>query len=81
MGRLSEALESGRFVVTAELNSPKGTDLARLFEKAESLRNVVDAFNLTDSHRSRMGMSPLAVARLLVERDIEPILQMTCRAL
>ncbi|MCH8206207.1 MAG: methylenetetrahydrofolate reductase [Chloroflexi bacterium] len=77
--RLSDALESGRFVVTAELNPPKGTDLARLFEMAESLRSVVDAFNLTDSHRSHMSMSPLAVARLLVERDIEPILQITCR--
>ena len=79
LGRLSDALESGRFVVTAELNPPKGTDLTRLFEKAERLRGVVDAFNLTDSHRSRMSMSPLAVARLLVERDIEPILQLTCR--
>ena len=79
MSRLSDALASGRFVVTAELNPPKGTDLTDLFEKAESLREVVDAFNLTDSHRSHMSMSPLAAARLLVERGIEPILQVTCR--
>ncbi len=79
MSRLSDALASGRFVVTAELNPPKGTDLAPLFDKAESLRGVVDAFNLTDSHRSMMGMSPMAAARLLVERGIEPILQVTCR--
>ena len=79
LSRLSDALESKRFVVTAELNPPKGTDLTRLFKKAEGLRGVVDAFNLTDSHRSRMSMSPLAVARLLVERGIEPILQLTCR--
>ncbi len=79
MSRLSDALASGRFVVTAELNPPKGTDLTALFEKAEGLRGVVDAFNLTDSHRSQMSMSPLAVARLLVERGIDPILQMTCR--
>jgi len=79
MSRLSDALASGRFVVTAELNPPKGTDLTALFEKTEGLRGVVDAFNLTDSHRSQMSMSPLAVARLLVERGIDPILQMTCR--
>ncbi len=79
MSRLSDALASGRFVVTAELNPPKGTDLTALFEKAEGLRGVVDAFHLTDSHRSQMSMSPLAVARLLVERGIDPILQMTCR--
>ena len=79
MSRLSDSLASGRFVVTAELNPPKGTDLTSLLDKAELLRGVVDAFNLTDSHRSMMNMSPLAAARLLVERGIEPILQVTCR--
>lgn len=79
MSRLSDSLASGRFVITAELNPPKGTDLAALFDKADMLRGVVDAFNLTDSHRSMMNMSPMAAARLLVERGIEPILQVTCR--
>ena len=79
MSRLSDSLASGRFVVTAELNPPKGTDLTFLLDKAELLRGVVDAFNLTDSHRSMMNMSPMAAARLLVERGIEPILQVTCR--
>ena len=79
MSKFAEALQSGRFVVTAELNPPKGTDLASLYEKAETLKHVVDAFNLTDSHGSRMSMSPLAAARLLAERGIEPILQMTGR--
>ena len=43
------------------------------------LRDLVDAINLTDSHASRMTMSPLAVAHLLLDRGIEPILQVTCR--
>lgn len=79
MSKLKEALESGDFVVTSELNPPKGTRLSSLFKKAELLKSVVTAFNLTDSHGSRMTMSPLAVAHLLVERAIEPILQVTCR--
>ena len=79
MSKLKEALESSDFVVTSELNPPKGTRLASLFEKAELLKSAVTAFNLTDSHRSRMTMSPLAVAHLLVERAVEPILQVTCR--
>jgi 5,10-methylenetetrahydrofolate reductase len=66
-------------VVTAELNPPKGTHLAPLLAHAASLSGMVDAFNLTDSHSSRMTMAPLAVARLLVEQGIEPILQVTCR--
>lgn len=72
-------MQSGKFVVTSELNPPKGTDLASLLEKAEMLRDMVDAFNLTDSHASRMTMAPLAVAHLLLDRGIEPILQLTCR--
>ena len=76
---LSALLQSGKFVITTELSPPKGTDLAPLLERAESLRGVVDAFNLTDSHTARMSMSPIAAARLLLERGFEPILQMTCR--
>ena len=75
----AEVLRSGKFIVTAELNPPKGTNLAPLLAHAERLRDVVDAFNLTDSHSLRMTMAPLAVARLLVERGIEPILQVNCR--
>ena len=79
MSRFSEALESERFLVTAELNPPKGTDVGPLLEKADSLKETVDAFNLTDSHSSRMSMSPVAVAHLLADGGIESILQMTCR--
>jgi methylenetetrahydrofolate reductase (NADPH) len=79
MQPFAEALQSGKFLVTAELNPPKGTNLAPVLTHAERLSNVVDAFNLTDSHSARLTMAPLAVARLLVERGIEPMLQVTCR--
>jgi 5,10-methylenetetrahydrofolate reductase len=58
---------------------PKGTNLAPLLEKAETLKGLVDGFNLTDSASSRMTMAPLAVAHLLLDRGLEPILQFTCR--
>ena len=76
---LSDLLQSGKFVITTELNPPKGTELAPLLERAESLRGVVDAFNLTDSHTARMSMSPIAAAHLLQDRGLEPIMQLTCR--
>lgn len=76
---LSALLRSGKFVITTELNPPKGTNLVPLLERAESLRGVVDAFNLTDSHTARMSMSPVAAAHLLLDRGFEPILQITCR--
>ena len=76
---LAELLQSGRFAITTELNPPKGTNIAPMLERAESLRGAVDAFNLTDSHTARMSMSPIAAARLLLDIGLEPILQMTCR--
>ena len=79
MSKFAEALGSGRFVVTMELNPPKGTDLSALYEKAEILKDKIDAFNLTDSASSLMTMGPLAAAHLLLDRGIEPILQVTCR--
>jgi methylenetetrahydrofolate reductase (NADPH) len=79
MSALAAKIQSHRFVVTSELTPPKGVDLADLLAKAEALRSYVDAFNLTESHRARMAMAPTAVGRLLLERGIEPIVQMTAR--
>lgn len=79
MSQLAKAIKSGRFVVTSELNPPKGTDLTSLYERADMLKNSVDAFNITDSHAAKMSISPMAVAHLLMDRGIEPIMQMTSR--
>ena len=79
MPSFAEALTSGRFLVTAELTPPKGTDLSDLLRKAEMLRDWVDAFNLTDSASAIMTMAPIAAASALKQRGIEPILQVTGR--
>ena len=47
LSRLSDALKSQEFVVTAELNPPKGTDLAMLYRHADALRRMATAFNVT----------------------------------
>ena len=79
MQTFSESLKSGKFVVTTELNPPKGTDLRRLFRDADALSGMVDAFNLTDSPGANMSMAPIAAAHLMRDRGIEPILQVTGR--
>lgn len=79
MSSFAEALESGRFLVTAELNPPKGTDLSDLLRKAERLKGWVDALNLTDSASAIMTMAPIAAAALLKQHGFEPILQITGR--
>src|SRR5215470_19958466 len=79
MSKLEEKIRSGTFVVTTELNPPKGTDLTELFAKADALRELVDAVNITESPRARMAVEPKAVAHLLQDRGHEAIVQITAR--
>jgi methylenetetrahydrofolate reductase (NADPH) len=69
----------GRFTVTTELTPPLSGDPRRFLKKALPLRGLADAVNVTDGASARTYMSALAAAALLVQHDIEPILQLTCR--
>jgi 5,10-methylenetetrahydrofolate reductase len=79
MSRLAESIAADKFVVTAELGPPKGTDVAHLLDMAELLRDHVDAVNVTDQQSSVMTLGSLAVCHLLHQRGIEPVFQVTCR--
>ncbi len=76
---LQKKLEEGKFVITSEIGPPKGTNIGPHIEEAEILRGKVDAFNVTDIQSSVMRLGSLAVSRLLHERDLEPVFQLTCR--
>jgi 5,10-methylenetetrahydrofolate reductase len=79
MNRLAGRIQAREFVITSELTPPKGIDLSELFAKAQALKDWVDAFNLTESPRARMAVEPKSVGRLLLERGVEPIVQITAR--
>ena len=79
MSNLSDSLANNDFTLTAELNPPKGTDLRDVMASGEALKDLVTAFNLTDSAASRMAMAPIAVAHLLADRGIESTLQIAGR--
>ena len=77
--RFHKALESGKFVVTAEVGPPKGVDIEEMKHHIELLKDKVDGLNVTDNQSSVMRISTLPVCRLIQEAGGEPILQMTCR--
>ncbi|HEX7013405.1 MAG TPA: methylenetetrahydrofolate reductase [Steroidobacteraceae bacterium] len=79
MATLAEKIRARQFVITAELVPPKGIDLSELYQKALDLKPYVDAINVTESPRARMAVAPIAVARGLIERGVEPIVQTTAR--
>ena len=79
MSKFAEKLASDRFLVTAELNPPKSVDLEEVLEKGQQLRELVDACNVTDSQSSIMTTGPVALAHLLLDHGVEPIIQFTGR--
>lgn len=79
MSRIQQKFAAGEFVVTSELGPPKGTDVQAMLEEADKLGKLVDALNVTDQQSAVMRLGSLAACRLLVERGIEPIFQLTCR--
>ena len=79
MTSLQERLEAGKFVVTTEMEPPKGTDLTEFLSTAALLKGKVHAVNVTDNQRAIMRLSSVGGASVLAREGLEPILQLTCR--
>src|SRR6266550_1006084 len=79
LGTLASLLRSGEFVVTAELNPPKSAAAGVVRRRAEALKGVVDAVNVTDSNRSMVAMAAIPAATIVATAGLEPIVQMTGR--
>jgi 5,10-methylenetetrahydrofolate reductase len=76
---LSRKMGDNKFVITAELAPPHGSDMGAFLRMAEIVAPHVDAINVTDNQGANMRMSPLTAAAFLVREGLEPIMQITCR--
>jgi len=81
MTRLQEKLAAGEFVVSVELDPPKGLNPAKILEGAAMLQEVgVHCINIADSPMARVRMSCIALARLIQDHlGIETIIHFTTR--
>ncbi len=92
VGRVAEApIETSRlkrkladpeeFVITAEVEPPKGVDVSAALEAARISKSCgVDAVNVTDNPMARLRMSSIAVAALIQrETGLETVVQITTR--
>ncbi|MFO8080637.1 MAG: methylenetetrahydrofolate reductase [Armatimonadota bacterium] len=77
--KLTEIVAERGFAVTAEVAPPKGADPSEVLAEAREIGAHVDAINVTDGQGATMRMSPLAVARLMIEEGLTPVWQITCR--
>lgn len=70
---------SGAFAVTGELGPPKSVDPELVMKKAGLLKGFVDAVNITDNQTAIVRVCSMAAAKILLDKGVEPVMQMTCR--
>ncbi len=73
-----EQLESGKFVVVAELQPPKGSDVSEALQIAERLKARVAAFNVPDLQNAIMRLGSLSACALLKAKGMEVIFNLSC---
>ena len=77
--KFAEALKSGAFLVTCELDPPKGIDPSLKGDKIKALREKAQALVVSDNHNARLHMAPLGFCRYLLDQGFDPVMTITCR--
>ncbi len=77
--QLEKKLESRKFVILAEMEPPKGTDVSDLVANATKVKGRVDAFVIPEMSNAVMRLSSLGGSLLLATRGLETVMQVCCR--
>jgi len=77
--KLEKILAAGHLAVTSECGPPRGSDPEVIVEKANLIKDHVDAINITDNQTSVTRMCSLAACIRLKLMGLEPVLQMVTR--
>jgi methylenetetrahydrofolate reductase (NADPH) len=72
-------LNSGEFVVLAEMDTPKGVDISELITNARRIKGRVDAVTVPDMDNGVMRMSAIGAAVLMQQQGLEAIMHVYCR--
>lgn len=80
MIKLKDKLQKNEFVITAEVESPKGPDFGDELNRIKKLYGYVDAVNICDNPMANLKMSPIALSHIIHEQlGIDTIFHLTCR--
>lgn len=79
MHTFRHALRTSDFALTAELLLDAGRNSSGLLADARLLAPLVDAVQVTDNPGTRVHLSPLAAAALLIGQGIDPLVHLSCR--
>ncbi len=76
---LNQKIGSNDFVVLAELDPPKGSDVSKMIQDATRVKGMVDAFLVPELSIAVMRMSALGAAMILEREGMETVMQVNCR--
>lgn len=79
MKTFRDATRTRDFTITAQLKLNHETSRKAVVDQAKILGPVVDAVLVTDNPNGSVHMSALAASGLLLQQQIDPVMQMTCR--
>ncbi|MGD9971810.1 MAG: methylenetetrahydrofolate reductase [Desulfatirhabdiaceae bacterium] len=76
---LKSKIETGEFVLLAEMEPPKGADISAMIRHARRVKERVDAFLIPEMSNAVMRMSALGGAIVLQQAGMETVMQVCCR--
>lgn len=77
---LREKLKQNEFVITMEVDPPRGADPWPVFAAIHDLADKLTAVNIADSPTAKLRMSPIVLAHLVQDYlKLESIFHLTCR--
>jgi len=77
--KLEKILAAGHLAVTSECGPPRSTEGHVVEEKANLIKDYVDAINVTDNQTSVVRLCSLASCIRIKQMGLEPVLQMVTR--
>ncbi len=79
--RLWKKIQAGQFVVSVEIDPPKGVSLERIYEQVDKVMACgrVDAIDINSGTLARVGMDAIMLAGALEARGVETIPHLTTR--
>ena len=79
MNNFKNSIQSGKFVITSEISLTPESNIQEVESQARSLGDDIDGILVTDNQSGQLHMSPIAVGSILLNLNIDPIVQLSCR--
>ncbi|MEO1929976.1 MAG: methylenetetrahydrofolate reductase [Gammaproteobacteria bacterium] len=79
MNNFKNSIQSGKFVITSEISLTPESNIQEIESQARALGDGIDGILVTDNQAGQLHMSPIVVGSILLNSNIDPIIQLSCR--